>query len=175
MNNCKQPCSTGLHVSAVLGMSVAILVFSMIDSIASYLEWKTKTNTSQPASLEPAKATGHLDDVKSQNQRNGFRKLFRWPVSASQKQQPTKVEVVGSFTDWQKVPLAFDKPTRTWTVTLDGLQSNHTHRYVMLVDDAPTYDKTCDGLTAPEGPQEAKWQITTPRGPRVMLLFAQTK
>ena len=174
MNNCNQASCTGLDFLTPIGMSVALPVFSMIDSLASYLEWKTKTHTSGSIAIEATKAPEHLV-AKSQDDRHGFRKVFRWPAPANQKLQPTKVEVVGSFTDWQKIPLAYDQPTRTWTVTLNHLQSNHTHRYVVLVDGTPTYDKTCDGLTAPEGPQEAKWQIATPRGPRVMLLFSQTK
>ncbi len=106
---------------------------------------------------------------------SGFSKMIRWPVPNEQTPQPTTVEVVGSFSNWQKVPLAYDKPTKTWTTTLSNIQGNHTHRYVILVDGKPSYDKTCDGLTAPQSPQEERYQIDTPRGPRVMLMFSQTK
>ncbi len=174
MKGCNQACSTGLEALTAIGMSVALPVFSMIDSLTSYIEWKTKTHVSQPGSVDGRTAPDPAQ-AKAQDQQSGFKKIFRWPVPSSQKSEPTKVEVAGSFTDWQKVPLTYDKPTRTWTVTLNGLQSNHTHRYVVLVDGTPTYDKTCDGLTVPEGPQESKWPIATPRGPRIMLLFAQTK
>jgi len=88
---------------------------------------------------------------------------------------PRTVEGVGSFTEWRKISLVYDKVTRTWQVALHNVPGNQTHRYVLLVDGKPTYDKTCDGLTLPEGPDETEWQIATPRGPRVMLLFSQTK
>jgi hypothetical protein len=71
--------------------------------------------------------------------------------------------------------LAYDKPTKTWTTTLSDIKNNHTHRCVFLVDGKPSYDASCDGLVAPDDPDETKWQIETPKGPRVMLLFSQTK
>jgi hypothetical protein len=142
----------------------------MDDAIASYIESKSRTQTSgaEPtSSLQP--------EAEPRDQRLGFTKVFRRPVPADQKSLPTTVEVVGSFTDWRKVSLVYDKVTRTWQVALHNVRGNHTHRYILRVDGKPTYDKTCDGLAAPEGPDETKWQIATSRGPRVMLLFSQTK
>ncbi len=101
-------------------------------------------------------------------------KVFRWSIPTDQAPQPASVEVVGSFSGWQKVPLAYDKATRTWSVTMTNIQSNHTHRYAILVDGKPSYDKNCDGLAVPREPKEENWQIATPKGPRIMLLFAQT-
>jgi hypothetical protein len=80
-----------------------------------------------------------------------------------------------SFSEWRRLPLSYDRPTRCWQLTLRDILGNRTHRYVMLVDGNPTHDQTCDGLVPPQDPQEERWQIETPRGPRVMLLFAQTK
>ena len=57
-------------------------------------------------------------------------------------------------------------------IILNNIEGNRTHRYVILVDGKPSYDKTCDGLATPQTPDEAKCQIATPKGPRVMLLFA---
>ena len=71
--------------------------------------------------------------------------------------------------------MAFDKPTQTWHVTMRDVGSNRTHHYVLLVDGKPTFDKTCDGLSAPHGPHEERWQIETHKGPRVMMLFGQAK
>lgn len=142
----------------------------MEDAVASYIEWKSKTQTSGVASKAPLQP-----EAEPLDQRLGFTKTFRWPVPADQAPLPKAVEVAGSFTNWQKVSLAYDKVTRTWQVALNNLTGNHTHRYVLLVDGKPSYDKTCDGLTLPEGPDETRWQIATPRGPRVMLLFSQTK
>ena len=152
-------------------MSAALTVLMIMDdAIANYVEWKSRTQTSGVApkvALQP--------DAESRNQQPGFTKVFRWPVPAEQTPSPITVEVVGSFTNWQKVSLVYDKVTKTWQVALSNLAGNHTHRYVLLVDGKPSYDKTCDGLTVPEGPEETKWHIETPRGPRVMLLFSQTK
>jgi len=146
----------------------------MFDAIAHFIETKSRTRTSPPEVAVARKAPPQTKP-ETRDQQYVFTKVFRWPVPADQTPQPTKVEVVGSFSDWQRVPLAYDKPTNTWLVTLNNLKNNHTHRYVILVNDKPTYDKTCDGLTVPESPAEAKWQIETPRGPRVLLLFAQTR
>ena len=45
----------------------------------------------------------------------------------------------------------------------------------VLVDGQPTSDKNCDGLAVPTNAEEAQYALTTPRGPRVLMLFAQTK
>ncbi len=113
-------------------------------------------------------------DLRPSGYQTGFSKVFRWPVEFGQKQQPKAVEVVGSFSEWRKVPLNYDPPSRTWFLIVN-IQGNRTHRYVMLVDGKPCYDKACDGLAAPQNSEEMKWQFTTPKGPRVMLLFGQTK
>jgi hypothetical protein len=146
----------------------------MIDAITNLTEWKFRTKTKRPEA-RVAPEVLHQPEVEQCGQRFGFTKMFRWPVPAGGTSPPTTVEIVGSFTGWQAVPLAYDKATNTWQTALDNIESNHTHRYVILVDGKPSYDKTCDGLAAPECTEEAKWQIETPRGPRVMLLFAQTK
>jgi hypothetical protein len=138
----------------------------MIDAITQFKERKDKPRT-RPSEWYP--------EVRKREQRAGFAKVFRWPVPADRTPQPTTVEVAGSFSGWRKVPLSFEAPSRTWQTILNGIEGNRTHRYVILVDGKPTYDAACDGLTAPQTPDEAKWQIPTPKGPRVMLLFAQTK
>jgi hypothetical protein len=107
--------------------------------------------------------------------RQTFSKVFRWRLADGQTHDPATVEVVGSFTHWQKVPLIRDGVLDAWHVTLHHLQGNRTHHYMLLVDGKPTYDKTCDGLAVPRGPDEERYQVTTDKGPRVMMLFAQTK
>ena len=146
----------------------------MIDAIDNYIEWKNRTAATRPEA-GVARRVRPLPEAEKHEPRFGFTKIFRWPVPAQQTPQPTAVEVVGSFSEWQKLPLTYDRPSRSWQLILNNIQGNHTHRYVILVDGKPTYDKNCDGLTAPLSPQEAKWQIETPKGPRVMLLFSQTK
>ena len=146
----------------------------MIDAIMHYVESKTHTKTTTPeARVAPKAPPG--PEAQHHQQPYGYTRMFRWPVAAGQTPQPRTVEILGSFTDWRRVPLAYDSPTKTWLTTLNNIQGNHTHHYVVLVDGKPCYDKTCDGLVVPEGPEEEKWQIATPRGPRVMLMFGQTK
>jgi hypothetical protein len=146
----------------------------MIDAITNFIEGEcsTKIRTSE-ARITPAVPA--FPEAGKREPRFGFTKVFRWPVLAGQTPQPMTVEVIGSFSGWRKVPLSYDPPSRTWQIMLNNVEGNRTHRYVMLVDGKPSYDKTGDGLAAPQTPDEAKWQIATPKGSRVMLLFAQTK
>jgi hypothetical protein len=104
-----------------------------------------------------------------------FTKIFRWQLPAGQKQEPAAVEVVGTFTHWQKVPLMHDHARGGWQVTLDQLAGHRTHHYMLLVDGKPVHDPNCDGLAVPRGPVEEQFAIATARGPRVFMLFAQTK
>jgi hypothetical protein len=85
------------------------------------------------------------------------------------------VEVAGSFNHGQKVPLLRDSALDAWHATLHHLQGNKTHHYMIFVDGQPVYDKNCDGLAIPHGPIEEQYQLHTDRGPRVFMLFAQTK
>ena len=104
-----------------------------------------------------------------------FSKIFRWQPSDPHAPTPDSVELAGSFTDWRVVALPRDAVTNTWQVTLHGIPGNRTHRYMLLVNGEPAPDKNCDGLAVPEGSEEQKYQLMTVRGPRIFLLFAQTK
>ena len=146
----------------------------MIDGITNFVENNCRTATS-PAGSRIKPTLPQRPEMESREQRNGFTKIFRWPVPAGQSPEPTTVEVVGSFSEWRKLPLSYDPPSRTWQLILNNIEGNRTHRYVILVDGKPSYDKTCDGLVAPLTPDEAKCPIATPKGPRIMLLFSQTK
>ncbi len=146
----------------------------MIDAITSLVERRPGTKTRPPEVRIAPKARPQAEGDQRE-QRTGFTKVFRWAVPSEQTSQPTTVEVTGTFSEWRKLPLIYDRPSKSWQVILHNIHGNHTHRYVFLVDGRPTYDKTCDGLAAPENPEEAQWQIETPRGPRVMLLFSQAK
>jgi hypothetical protein len=104
-----------------------------------------------------------------------FTKVFRWRRSDGQKPEPATVEIMGTFTHWQKVPLLYDRVQGGWQVTLDQLAGNRTHHYMLLADGKPVHDKHCDGLAIPRNPQEEQFALATARGPRVFMLFAQTK
>jgi hypothetical protein len=146
----------------------------MIDAITNFIESRDKPRTRPPVARIPPRVPPYTE-VRKGEQRTGFTKVFRWLVPPDQTPQPTTVEVVGSFSGWRKLPLIYDPPSRTWHVTLNDIEGNRTHRYVILVDGKPSYDQTCDGMVAPQNPEEAKWGIATPRGSRLMLLFSQTK
>jgi hypothetical protein len=60
-------------------------------------------------------------------------------------------------------------------VALQEIPGNRTHHYMILADGKPVKDPHSDGLAIPQGADEEKFAITTLRGPRVFMLFAQTK
>jgi len=103
-----------------------------------------------------------------------FSKIFRWRPSNGQIEMPMEVAVVGTFTNWKKVPMSREM-SGGWQVTFKQVPGNHTHRYMLLADGKPVHDENCDGLAIPQGAHEAQFAIATPRGPRVFMLFAQTK
>lgn len=104
-----------------------------------------------------------------------YSKVFRWRLPDGQTHEPKTVELVGSFTHWQKVPLIHDSVVGGWHVTVHHIQGNKTHHYMLLVDGKPAHDKTCDGFAVPHGPEEERYAMATEKGPRVYMLFGQTK
>jgi hypothetical protein len=104
-----------------------------------------------------------------------FSKVFRWRLPDGHTKEPRTVELVGSFTHWQKVPMLRDSAVDAWHVTIHHIPGHRTHHYMFLVDGKPAHDKHCDGLAVPANAQEAEFQIDTHRGPRVFMLFAQSK
>jgi len=104
-----------------------------------------------------------------------YSKVFRWTLPEGETEEPRSVEVVGSFTDWQRVPLLKDSKVKTWHATVQNIPGNKTHHYMLLVNGEPTMDKGCDGYALPQGDYEERYAIQTARGPRLFMLFAQTK
>jgi hypothetical protein len=102
-------------------------------------------------------------------------KVFRWQPPEGQTQTPATVEIAGSFTHWQKVPLTRANELDGWQVTLEHIPGNRTHHYMLLVDGKPTHDENADGMAVPRGPEEEQFQLMTSRGGRVFMLAAQTK
>ena len=111
----------------------------------------------------------------TQDRKLTFSKIFRWRLPGGQTKEPVSVEVVGSFTHWQRVPLLRDGKLDSWHVAMHHIEGNRTHHYMLLVDGQPAHDKDCDGYAVPHGPQEERYQISTDKGPRVFMLFAQTR
>lgn len=103
-----------------------------------------------------------------------FTKIFRWQLAAPGP-LPVSVTLAGSFTGWQKIPLRYDKTNAAWQLTLDNIPATGTHRYMLLVNGRPTLDKNSDGLAVPHTDEEKQYQLDTPRGPRVFMLFSNLK
>ena len=104
-----------------------------------------------------------------------FTKIFRWVLPDGQTQEPATVEIVGTFTNWEKKPLIYDRAMRTWHLMLQNIQGNRTHHYMLLADGKPVEDRHSDGTAIPNGAKELQFAIATARGPRVFMLFSQTK
>jgi hypothetical protein len=104
-----------------------------------------------------------------------YAKVFRWRLPEGRTQEPATVEIAGTFTNWQKVPLTRDSKVDAWHVTIPHVPAHKMHHYMLLVDGQPAHDKNSDGLAVPRGPQEQQYQLMTDRGPRLFMLFAQSK
>jgi 1,4-alpha-glucan branching enzyme len=103
-----------------------------------------------------------------------FSKIFRWQTEQPGP-QPVSVAVVGTFNNWQKAPLKFDRAHGIWQLALHDIPGNTTHNYMLLVNGKPAKDKFADGLAVPHTEAEKQHALETPRGPRVFVLFSQTK
>ena len=124
----------------------------------------------------PEAASGMVSPAQNPaERRQSYSKVFRWRLPDGQTRAPGKVEIAGTFTSWAKVPLIRDGVLDAWHITLHHLQCDRMHHYMLFVDGQPVRDKHCDGLAVPHGPQEEQYQLMTDRGPRVLMLFAQTK
>jgi len=145
-------------------------MFNTFDNLAG---GKARRSGNVPVLESPSDAAAYRRSASEH--RPTFSKVFRWQPPDPQTTPSSSVELVGSFTDWRAVALTRDAFTNTWQLTLRGILGNHTLRYMLLVDGQPAHDKNCDGLAVPETCDEQRYQLTTARGPRVFLLFAQTK
>ena len=128
-----------------------------------------------PFGRRPPQKGSPLIPERKTDRRTTYSKVFRWRLPDGQTQAPASVEVVGSFTHWQKVALHRDSVLDAWHVTLHHIEGNRTHHYMLLVDGKPAYDKSCDGLAVPHGHIEEQYQLMTDKGARVFMLFAQAK
>lgn len=142
----------------------------MFDSVFS----KKPPQRGGPIAWEPKRQTP-LSQNNSKERPQTFSKVFRWRLPDGQSTPPASVELVGSFTQWEKVPLTRDGALDAWHVTLHQIPAHQTHHYMLLVNGKPAQDKNCDGLAVPHGAQEEQFALQTDRGPRVFMLFAQTK
>lgn len=104
-----------------------------------------------------------------------FSKVFRWQPEQPGGPMPVRVEVTGTFNQWQRVALRRDRVSGVWSVALNDIPSNRTHHYMILVNGRAVKDPHADGLVIPHTPEEVQHQLETPRGPRVFMFASQTK
>jgi len=146
----------------------------MFNSVSS-LFGRPTPHKNPPAFREPSSGAPSSAQSNSQPRKQTYSKVFRWRLPDGQTAEPATVEIVGSFTHWQRVPLMRDSKVDAWHATLHHIEGNKTHHYMLLVDGKPAPDKNCDGYAIPHGPQEEQYALTTARGPRLFMLFAQAK
>jgi hypothetical protein len=104
-----------------------------------------------------------------------FSKIFRWQPDQPGGPMPVLVEVAGTFNHWQRVALKRDRVSGVWQLALSDIPGNRTHNYMLLVNGKPVLDRNADGLALPHSAEERQYQLMTERGPRVFMLFSQTK
>ncbi|HTV62690.1 MAG TPA: glycogen-binding domain-containing protein [Verrucomicrobiae bacterium] len=127
------------------------------------------------SALRPShKAGTAVHAPKPLERKQTYSKTFRWTLPSGQTDVPHKVEVAGTFSDWKKLPMSRDV-SGAWHLAMPHIPGHRTHRYMFFADDRPVQDKHCDGLATPHSHEEEKFAIATPRGPRVFMLFAQSK
>jgi hypothetical protein len=112
---------------------------------------------------------------RREDPRDTYARIFRWKSSPGVIEPPTRVEIVGSFTRWQTISLTHDPVQNAWSVTIEGIPGKRTHHYMLLVNGQPIHDPACDGLVLPLGFDEEQFALRTEKGPRVLMLFSQTK
>jgi hypothetical protein len=100
-----------------------------------------------------------------------YSKIIRWQPTNGH--APSKVEVAGSFTDWRKVQLT-KEISGGWQTTLHEIPGNRTHHFMYFADGKPVSGPS-DGMAMPQGYEEEQFALTTVRGPRLFMMFSQTK
>jgi hypothetical protein len=130
-----------------------------------------------PAPYHPAPAGNARPTAatsrRREDPRDVYARVFRFKPAGGE--MPTSVEIIGSFTRWQTVTLTHDKLQNMWTATITGIPGKKTHHYMLLVNGVPVHDPACDGLAEPMGFDEEQYALQTAKGPRVLMMFAQTK
>jgi hypothetical protein len=145
----------------------------MFQTIGTFFGRKPPQKTS-PSFAEAPSSISPVSRASAGRQQT-YTKIFRWRLPDGQTKEPALVQVVGSFNHWQPIELHRDGKLDSWHVMVHHIPGNRTHHYMLLVDGKPAFDKTCDGLAVPHGPHEEQYQMPTDKGPRVLMMFAQTK
>lgn len=158
----------------VLVSCATITQTQMFGSIGNLLGRKAPTPAPQTVkfSFPPA---GSSPSRRREDPRDKYTRVFRWKPAPEMAEQPMSVEIVGSFTRWQTISLTHDPIQDAWTVTIHDIPGKRTHHYMLLVNGRPAFDPSCDGYAMPVGFDEEQFALATEKGPRVLMLFSQTK
>lgn len=146
----------------------------MFQTLGKLLGAKTPQRRS-PVYAEPVISSPLTRRTADSEKKHSYTRIFRWRLPDGHTEEPRSVEIVGSFSRWQRIPLERDGKMGAWHTTVHHIPGNKTHHYMLLIDGKPAYDKMCDGLASPHGFDEEQFQLETEKGPRVLMLFAQTK
>lgn len=147
----------------------------MLSKFGSFFTRKSGSKPKGGPLIQEFRSEQSRPQRRSRPQGQTFTKIFRWTLPAGQTQEPNSVEVVGSFSQWKPVSLVHDSRVGSWHAAVHHIPGNRTHHYMYLVDGEPWMDRDCDGLAVPHGPDEERYALETSKGPRVFMLFAQTK
>jgi hypothetical protein len=148
-------------------------MFAAIGSLLGRKPSKPASSAVRPSF--PTSTSASSPPRRRADPRDTYARIFRWKPCERFPHPPSSVEIVGSFTRWQTISLTHDPVQNTWAVTIDGIPGKRTHHYMLLVDGKPFFDPTCDGFALPTGFDEEQYALQTEKGPRVLMLFAQTK
>jgi hypothetical protein len=146
----------------------------MLSRLGNLLGRKAAPAASQAVRPSLPQSGSASQSQRRQDPRDTYARVFRWKPAA-EFARPTRVEIVGSFTRWQTVTLTHDAVQNAWTITIDGIAGKKTHHYMLLIDGKPVFDPACDGFACPQGFDEEQFALETEKGPRVLMLFSQTK
>jgi hypothetical protein len=146
----------------------------MFSAIGNLLGRKAPKPVATPSTHLPQQLRSSAPSRRREDPRDIYSRVFRFRPTAGA-EMPDSVEIVGSFTGWRTVALTHNPVENTWSVTIEGIPGKKTHHYMLLVNGKPVHDPACDGLAEPVGFDEEQFALTTERGPRVLILFAQTK
>jgi hypothetical protein len=149
----------------------------MFSAIGSLLRRKPAPTNSTPVARPNFPPSGSASSMRRRQEdpRDTYSRVFRWKAGGECGEPPVSVEIVGSFTRWQTISLTHDPVQDTWSVTVQGIPGKRTHHYMLLINGKPVHDPACDGLAQPMGFDEEQFALQTDKGPRVLMLFAQTK
>ena len=147
----------------------------MLATIGNLLGRKSSKSTQAVRPSFPTSTSASSPRRRHEDPRDIYPRVFRWKPCEKFPHAPMRVEIVGSFTRWQTVSLTHDPVQNTWSITIDGIPGKRTHHYMLLIDGKPVFDPASDGFALPQGFDEEQYALQTDKGPRVLMLFSQTK